>query len=370
MRHVCFALCASLLPLVAAAQTAGYDKGFFIRSEDRAFSLTTNARIELRGTYEATDDGTDDLDHHGAFSVPRARLKLSGNLFGPDLTWVMQIEFGGGAYAWLRADYGVLPGVFHVRAGQFKRPFSRQQITSSGKLELVDRARTDRDFGAGRDIGLALCNNYEASPTFEWALALFNGVSDRPVFEGTAGANDAVTGRFTNVPTSFHPMVVARVGYNYGGIKGYSEADLEGGPFRAAVGLSGMLDFDVENEKASAVLGQLDAIIKVSGFSASAGFYVASSQDGEGFADQSFARFGLHAQLGHVFAQRVLPVVRVAMLMPDGDDNDVIEAQAGLSFYFSGHNAKLQLDGGIASRETTGDRALDGLFRVQLETGF
>ncbi len=362
----------TLLPLVASAQNAGYDKGFFIRSTDQAYSLEANARIQLRGAWEAIDSGTDDLDHRGAFSIPRARLKLGGNLFGKELTYTLQIEFGGG-FVHLRdayMDYAVIPSTLHVRAGQWKRPFSRQQITSSGKLEFVDRARTDKDFGAGRDLGVALSNDYERSPVFEWVVGVFNGTGDKPVFSGTVDGEEVSGGKFTNVPTELHPMVVARFGWNYGGIKGYSEADLEGGAPRVALGLSGIADFDVEHEKSSAFLGEFDALFKAHGFSASAAVYVASKQDGEGAMDQSFARLGFHAQVGYVVAKRFQPALRVAMFMPDGDDNDVLEALGGFSFYFWGHDAKLQLDGGVISRDTASDALLDGTLRAQLQVGF
>ena len=39
----------------------------------------------------------------------------------------------------------------------------------------------------------------------------------------------------TNVPSKFRPAVIGRVGINRGGIKGYQEADLEGGPLRFGV---------------------------------------------------------------------------------------------------------------------------------------
>jgi hypothetical protein len=81
-----------------------------------------------------------------------------------------------------------------LRAGQWKRPFSRQQIGSSGRLELTDRSITDKAFGAGRDIGLAVHNNYEKSPDLEWALGVFNGTGDGARLVPTFNGDGEVTG--------------------------------------------------------------------------------------------------------------------------------------------------------------------------------
>ena len=148
-----------------APAKVGYEKGFFIESGDGDHRLAIAARLQARYTYHEVEAGPDT----SAFSIERARLKLEGHAFTKDLTYVFQSDFGKGAVTLkdYYGDYRIAPELLHIRAGQWKRPFSRQQITSSGSQELVDRAITDSAFGAGRDIGIALHNNYEKSPTFE-----------------------------------------------------------------------------------------------------------------------------------------------------------------------------------------------------------
>ena len=64
-------------------------------------------------------------------------------------------------------------------------------------------------------------------------VGVFNGTGDKSTFSGSVDTmTGEVSGKFSNVPSHFHPALVARVGINKNGIKGYREADLEGGSMR------------------------------------------------------------------------------------------------------------------------------------------
>ena len=81
---------------------------------------------------------------------------------------------------------------------------------------------------------------------------------------------------------------------------------------------------------------------------------------------------GLHAQAGYVIADRYQPVVRFAMLDPDGDDNNTQKITAGLNVYFKGHNLKWQTDAGVAMYEAPEgtDVENDMIIRSQLQVAF
>lgn len=349
-----------------AGATAGYDKGFFIRAPEEPYALSVQGKLQARFAYEGLEGAADEL----AFSIPRARLKLVGMAFSEALTFELQVDFGKG-FVTLKdayADYAFIPHWLRLRAGQWKRPFSRQQLASSGRQQFVERAITDAFFGAGRDIGVALHNGLDEP--FEWALGVFNGNGDRPTFSGAVDltTGDIGKGGFTNVPDRFHPALVVRAGYSYGGIKGYSESDLEGGPLRFAVAASGLLDLDVDDDGVAQVLGELDAILKVAGFSTTAALYVSASGPELGAA--SFQALGFHAQAGYVVAGFVEPAVRYSLVAQDGNDNDLHEILGGLSFFFFGHNVKLQIDGGALLTEQAGGDRADWLVRAQLQLAF
>ena len=72
----------------------------------------------------------------------------------------------------------------------------------------------------------------------EWAVALMNGtgvkssLSGDVVVDPATGEGEIASGKFGNTPDLLNPVVVARVGYNHAGIKGYDEVDRSGGGFR------------------------------------------------------------------------------------------------------------------------------------------
>jgi hypothetical protein len=373
-----------------AAPVAGYDKGFFIRSADGTFELKLNGRVHGLFSYLNKDAG-EEREHETAFAISTARLTLSGKAFLPDLTYYFETDFGRGFVKLLDfyADYAFAPKLLHLRVGQWKRPFLRQFMNSSGKYEMVERSPMNGFFGEGYDIGLALHDNYQKSPAFEWVVGVWNGTgsADKPWFAGsgsvdTDGAVEVTKGGFNNVPTRFHPVLVARVGYNHGGIDGYSEGDLEGGPFRFSVAANALLDFDVDDDGKSGVRAGLDYALKLEGFSLTGGFYVATAQaaaaagEETGFADQEYAGAGAYLQAGYVIAGLVQPVVRYSIVSPDGQRSGQ-EIAAGVSVYFARHAFKWQLlgsarvnPGALQGKDPGGSDRVDGQVLTHLVATF
>ncbi len=362
-------------PLELTAETeekppakVGYEKGFFIESGDGNHRVVIGSRVQVRYVYDSIENGVDQT----SFSVFRARLKLDGHTFTKDLTYMFQTEFGSGAVSMKDyfADYRLVPELLHVRAGQWTRPFSRQQITSDGSQQLVDRTITDKAFGGGRDIGIALHNNYEKSPEFEYAIGLFNGTGEKSTqsvaVDPTTGEGSAAVP--TNIPVKLHPALVAHVGYNYGGLKGYSEVDLEGGPLRFGIGGAGYFGFDADRNNDSIVRGQLDAIVKAHGFSTTGAVYVSSVQAGQGFGDRAFGALGFHLQAGYLIAEHFEPAVRVAIVAPDGNNNDERELSLGLNWFPFGHTVAWQTD--IAAISAQATDTTNARLRTQLQVGF
>ncbi|MFT5430054.1 MAG: hypothetical protein ACI9OJ_000727 [Myxococcota bacterium] len=347
-------LCVS--SALAEGPKAGFDPkqgGFFLADESGDNKLVIQARVQTRLEWNVLE-GSDGI----AFSVPRARLTLKGRVFDPRLTFKFQTDFGKGSVALkdFYADWRFVKGWLHFRVGQWKRPFSRQQINSSGALNFVDRAITDKGFKAGRDIGIAFHNNYEKSPGFEWALGLFNGTGDKGQFTGSG---------FTNVPRRFLPALVARVGFNHGGIKGYTEPDLKGGPLRFAIGASTVANFDVSENDTASVYGGLDLALKAHGFSANAAAYV--SAIGNAISAVEFDALGGHVEAGYVIAGVAQPMLRYAAIDPDGADNLVQEASVGLNIFAFGHGLKWVTDGSVLLTEGK-DTAYR--LRTQIQLGF
>jgi hypothetical protein len=324
----------------------GYDKGFFIKSDDGKFSLKMTGRVH--SFLALTRAKTPAADWTGAFEIRQARLVLDGHLHGKNLKYRVQTDFGRGNPS-LRdflADAHLGAGVW-VRAGQWKRPFSRQFMASSGRLEIPERAITDRAFGTGRDIGVALHNGYEDSPAIEWTFGVWNGTGEAAT---TRVTTDPMTGTGTattsNVPREFKPAFVGRIGINSPGIKGYSEADLEGGPLRwaAAASFWGEADFDRNDQSNDRV--ELDFIVKAQGFSGSGAFYAMTQQAGTHvLSDQELAYIGFHAQVGYMLTPSWQGAGRFAMV--DGRQDGLIDTKeiaVGGTYYGWGHDAKIAAD--------------------------
>jgi phosphate-selective porin OprO and OprP len=64
--------------------------------------------------------------------------------------------------------------VFRVRFGQFKAPYGRQQITSSGAQQFVDRAIQDARFNDARETGLSLWGTLGTNK-LDWRVMASNG---------------------------------------------------------------------------------------------------------------------------------------------------------------------------------------------------
>jgi phosphate-selective porin OprO/OprP len=135
------------------------------------FYLEMSNRVQPRFTYEGPDDavplaGTAARgDGKGSFRIRRAKLKLEGWFYRPNLEYELQLNWpdvnNAPASQFLEdanLDLDLSKGnrkAFRLRFGQFKAPFGRQQITSSGAQQFVDRAIPDARFNPARETGFA-----------------------------------------------------------------------------------------------------------------------------------------------------------------------------------------------------------------------
>jgi hypothetical protein len=345
-----------ILAVVLAAEGAAhadidYDKGLVLKAVNDKGDFELHVKLRIETLFDMNQDGDARL------AVQRGRLELEGHAFTPKLQYKFQTDYGKGVVS-VKDFYfeGEVASKTWLRVGQWKRPFSRQQMTSSGKLEMTTRAMTDKAFRGGRDIGIAIHDGYEQSPGVEWVFGVFDGTGIEPVV-------NPMTGAASNVPASWMPAFIGRIGVNHGGIKGYSEADLEGGPLRWSVAASAWAETDFDRDSKRTHEAELDGIVKVQGFSASAAAYVLKATD-------AGVQVGAHAQLGLVFGagtRRFEPVVRYAVVVPDGDVTH--ELGAGIGWYPYGHNAKVLVD--VGAHLPPGSVYGDDLFvQVGFDAGF
>jgi hypothetical protein len=359
------------------AVSVTWDKGLLFESADERFEAKLALRSQWRlEVSRPTEDGAEFSSH---FVIPRLRLQLEGFAFGKDTRYKMEAGLEErGSFSFVK-DFFVehKTGPVWIRVGQWKRPFNRQELVSDFASELNERAITAEFVGGGRDIGIAVHNDYEKSPEgIEWAVGVFNGFSgggDRPKIATTC-TQDPMTGDITctnapasNFPTDFSPALVIRAGYNKGKVKGYSEGDLDGGPLRFAVAANYKVDLaDLSKGGESSVAKNLshgvgiDAIAKVQGFDVQVGAFLMKLKSAD-------ALLGGMIQLGYMVMPKTGQIcARAAAHKLAGTDNYEIEARGAFNYYLAGHAWKISTDAGMLKETGGGDPEIQIRSMVQL----
>jgi phosphate-selective porin OprO and OprP len=314
---------ASLLPPGTAKGphgVVGYDRGLYIATGDDEFRLFVRGRLAAR--WEAGSAG-DTLYQRG--SLPTARLHVGGHVFA-DTKFSISLEVASGTPQ-LRDAYIDQPLLgAHLRLGQFKRPFSRQQLVSLGEQQFTARAITDRFVLADRDVGFSFWNRPRASDSgFEWYLGAFTGQGSAP----QASLFDV------------RPVAVVRVGYGSLRSDGYSESDLDGGPVRYSVAAGYLADFANFDLSRMQHKASLDTSIKASGLSLAASAYLVSRRQ----AGARTTELGFHTQLGYfVVPRRVEFAGRVAQVPFAVNERQAQEVAVVGNLYLRGHQQKWQLE--------------------------
>lgn len=204
-------------------------KGFTFTTADERFSLSIGGRVQARYTLTDIDSafvnpnkGTEDSQ---SFDIPRARVWWEGWAFTPRLKYKLQIDVaasGGDLIRDMELEYEIIEDKWlSVIGGQMKTTYCRQEMTSSGKLEFVDRSLACANFRFERARGIQ-----------------FRGTPMNSLIEYYAGAYNT-TGRNgpSNPDTNF--LYVTRFAVNPLGPIPYSEGDFENTPSPlVAIGVS------------------------------------------------------------------------------------------------------------------------------------
>ncbi len=366
------ALALAVMLVPAAHAESGYKGGFVISDTSNGldYKLKINGRVQVRGTFEAFDG---DAPSTYAFSVPRGRIAFSGHVLTKRLTYKLHIAFdkGDSGLKDFYADYKLSDG-FILKAGQFKKPFSRHFITSSSKLTLVERAITNSAFASGRDIGIMAHNGLDSG--FQWAAAVLNGTGEKGVFAVSSSGSVSRS----NVPDQLHPIGVFRAAFASEGFgkDAYSEGDVkcdtddgEGCDVRWAVGASVQVDPSIPDDgDEGEIQAEVDVALKVSNF----------AFDGEFFIDNNLGDAGGIEAIGFrteasyfIRSARLLPALRFAMVIPDDSAQATRqELSLGAGYLAFGNQIKWQTDVSMLTNELAGASSTDWRVRSQLQVSF
>lgn len=336
--------------------------------------INLSSRMQIRYTHEMFDDIRNppatlptSLEDKGSFRIRRMRVKFDGWIYTKDLTYELQWDLAdtsGNQLQDANLDYDFTGGkrFFRLKAGQFKAPFSQQQLTSSGNQQLVDRSILDGVFVPGRQLGLQVWGQLgpQAYPDFvDWRFGVFNGNGRT----STANDNDEF-------------QYVGRVMISPWGSAGYSESNLEAYDLRVSFAgeynnndtivqpaTGARTGTDVETFGAGVVLKAFKALFL------HGQYYSGESETAAGVETK---RDGWLIQGGWLLTPKFEIAGRFAQLDPntDMDNNDQTEWRGGISWYMNRHNWKLQADYGETKNEaaavTTNRRLKEIRLQAQL----
>ena len=312
--------------------------------------LVLSNRVQLRFTEEMPEVG----DDKGSFRVRRARTKMDGWIYNKKLQYELQIDWTDSAAAVqdmnMNFDFmGDKSVMFKV--GQFKVPFGRQELTSSGSQEFVDRSIVSNEFAKGRDIGVQLWG-MALNNTIDWRVGMFNGNGRQK----TANDNDEYQ---YNARVTWQP---------FGDVK-YSEVDFDSTD-KVLFALAANYE---DNDLAGATTGNdvsreifgADVVLKYKGIFAMAEAFYRDNTPETGAESESE---GIHYQFGYLFPNKKFELAgRFAQNDPNVDVANDAQTEKGFaaSWYFNKHNYKVQSD--YRQIENNRTKVTNDEFRVQLQ---
>ncbi|MCL4821811.1 MAG: hypothetical protein KJ067_21985 [Vicinamibacteria bacterium] len=329
-------------------------------------------RVQTRFTHTAPDEsqrlsGMEPGEAKGEFRIRRAKTEITGWVWKKELTFELQLSWAGpepGASTQTALEDLVLTwdasknGTFEVSVGQFKVPLGRQEMTSSGRLQFLDRDLLTFEFTRGRDIGVQVGGRV-ADGKVEYLAGIFNGNAASRL------GND--NGKY---------QYNARVVFEPWGSVGYSESDFESTE-RPLFAIAGQVEHNDQRRAGSSlsdiseyqtVIWGCDVVFKYRGFSAFAEYFARERTPQRG---ASFRSDGFHAQAGYFLVRdRFEAALRYATWDPtdarDGDDQS--EKGLALVYYFRKHG--LKLGGDFRRLEDDFDGTETDELRLQLQVMF
>lgn len=159
---------AKALPKGAAPAEAFWKDGFYLRTPDDKFQLQIGGRALYHGRFF-----TDDSRNTSSFLNRQIRIFAQGKFF-KDWEFKVEGDFVGGEpelqdgyIAWKHWPAASL------QVGQFKEPFSMEEMTSTRFIKFTERSPINR-IVPGRDLGVQLSGKLW-DDRLEYAAAMFNG---------------------------------------------------------------------------------------------------------------------------------------------------------------------------------------------------
>ena len=370
-------------------------KGLEFKSADGDFLLQTRLRAQF--LYSGTVVPDEDYSHD--FMIRRARLQFAGNMWGKNNKFKVEfavsprdesneaVDFDGDdiddanvvkttpLLDWYN-EFTYLRDLT-LRIGQYKVPYSRQRVISSGDLQMVDRSSTaNGEFTLDRDLGLDIrSKDLFGLDLFKYYAGVYIG-EGRNTSNKSVGAGDAglmYIGRVEVLP--------------FGTFQDYSEADLERSTepglslgvayayIADAPGESGIMGSAITDDVWNYTNMTGDILLKYVGFSLLSEVFMRSGDSESGVSTSN--GWGGMAQAGYLLPRTALEITgrygmnrRIGTAAESSFDEGNNEAGGGLGYYFAHHPLKVQSDVFQGWTEEDGPEKGETTVRMQLQAAF
>ena len=361
-------------------------KGLSIVSDDGEFKMVTRFRAQQLYTLEKSDE----MSH--SFQIRRARVTFQGHVFGKENTYKFELAISPrdiGLKSQSVSKSPLLDCYFqfnqirdlNIRMGQYKVPYSRQRVVSSGDLQMVDRSIVNSEFNLDRDLGLDLrSKDFLGLKKMRYYAGIYMG-------EGHSSYENG----------DFGMMYLTRIEYlPLGFYQDYKEGDLEKNTTaKMSIGIA-FAKID-EAKKDKGILGSTpldggttdtlnataDINMKYAGWSFDGAFFwregernTGSTTDETGVAipeQPPRNGIGYSVQSGYIFPNTNVEFSsRYAQILPEDDKSSLStshEAGLGLSNYIGEHSLKIQSDF-FRFWSDDGFSEGDNQFRVQVQLAY
>jgi phosphate-selective porin OprO/OprP len=375
-------------------------KGFTFTTADEKFQLTLGGRMQFRYTFIDNDGAT--RRDTSQWDAQRIRLSAQGYAYSKDLTYKLEFDprelakspsSKGLVDAWL--NYSLIDEA-QIKVGQYKTPFSRQELTSDGALQFVERSPVVTNMKPSYDIG-AMLNGKIANGLAYYYAGVFEGAGQSSVRNPNNNNNMFVARAVVN-PLGDMPYdepdfdktakPLLSIGANYFRntvVKTAAALDIATFNYAAGAGWLGSnsgkgfnkAGFAAANDRLDVDSYGADLAFKWMGLSLQ-GEYILGQAEAQSNGNLLRAQ-GFYAQAGYMILPKTLEVAfRYSYFDPDRDvvNNNVTEQIGAVSYYFNKHNLKVQAD--VGNIHTQGNQTVAGVskptddmqYRVQAQIIF
>jgi len=330
--------------LLQSGSTAGHEKHFFLASPDGAFKLEIEGQIQFRYIANFREDGNRTRDDfESGFQTRRTKLSFQGEIYD---NFFYKVK---GAFSRKNGNFELEDSFFgyefdngmKIKAGQFKLPFLREELTSSSRQLAVDRSLTNEFFNQDFSQGVQLSMSREK---WRGSVAFSDGFKTR-----NTEFNDTTPGKSSDY--AFTGRVEFLGSGNWKQFKDFTSP-------RGSEGVAWMLGAAAHYQDGpsslvptmldggSLISWTVDASVEGDGWSAYAaviGRHTDNKFDIAGGGAGSADQYGLVAQGSYYLTDNFEPFVRWDALVPD---NGVVfnALTVGGNYYIHGHAAKFTVD--------------------------